>query len=301
METTLEHIPGGAFFVARKTFSSAIWAKDPMYWKIWTWIIGQASFEPRVMKGQECGRGEFITTYHDIIHALSHYHNREHIFPTPKQVRIILEWFEKESMIRVSPIRKISFRTGADPTSETRAYLGIKITVLNYDTYQNGEIYKGRHQGRPSDEQGQTINNKGNKVIKNPFEISAEISALVEKTFPSPEGKKLFEEMKAGISSTRKTGKVSPSILLSVLTQLTKHSPEDIAYAVGVFLRRMREGRVEGRECENYLLGILRNHRGRDNKDTQPMATCAGSGSSLLDQITAKYRAGEIVPKETGK
>ena len=162
--------------IARKIFSSSIWIKDPLYLKVWIWIIGEARYEEAVMKEIQCERKEFVTTYNDIIKAASCYRNRAHVVPTLKQVRTILEWFEGQGMILVEPIgEKSNFLTGADPRAyprgRTGAYTGIKITVLNYIRYQNPEAYRGRPQSRnkgiPSVQQGQTISNKDNKEKKN--------------------------------------------------------------------------------------------------------------------------------------
>lgn len=67
-----EHIPGGGFTVARKIFTSGIWLKDPLYLKLWLWIIGRANFGNRKKNNYAYKRGEFVTTYKVIIEALAH-------------------------------------------------------------------------------------------------------------------------------------------------------------------------------------------------------------------------------------
>jgi hypothetical protein len=284
-------VPGGSFMIARKLFSSGIWTREPLYLKLWVWIIGQASYEPRVMKGQECRRGEFITTYHEVIKASSYYRNKVHIIPTLKQVRIMLTWLEMQGMIRVEAI-KTNFPTGADtragtgadPKEITRAYLGIKIIVSNYDLYQNPETYKGRpqtknkgrHKDRPSVPQGHIINNKDNKGIKKtPSDISSEISAVVSKLFPGEES--LFQEVIKAISSTRKTKRVSPGIILSFLQSLQKYPQEKIRQGIRTYLER--EYWQEGKD-EKYLLGIIRNESKRATGQPQEFKS---TGSPLLD------------------
>ena len=133
-------IPKGGFTIARKIFDSNIWGKDPFYLKVWIWVIGRANHSDTEKCGRHYYRGEFVTTYNDIIKATSYYHNRRHISPSIKKIRIILEWLQKDGMIHVKPLKSELGPTGAGPTARTRAYLGIKIIVINYDTYQTIEI-----------------------------------------------------------------------------------------------------------------------------------------------------------------
>ncbi|MFO8164516.1 MAG: hypothetical protein R6T98_08275 [Desulfatiglandales bacterium] len=164
-----EHIPGGHFLVARKIYRSNIWLKHPFYLKIFLWIIGNASHADHEKNGRRYKRGELITTYDEIIKGAAYYFNKQHIVPTLKQVRLILQWLEKEGMINVKPIRKIEPNqrlTGADPGARTRAYVGIRIIVINYDPYQDSKNYKGRDKGRPSVQLGHD-NKNGTTMDKN--------------------------------------------------------------------------------------------------------------------------------------
>ena len=171
-------IAGGNFSIARKIFESEIWIKHPLHLKLWIYLLGHANHSDREKNGLMYKRGELVTTYNKIIHGLSYYHNREHIIPTLKHVRIILKWLQSEGMITVTPLQ-IERPTGADPTAHTRAYVGIKISVLNYDTYQSDINYKGRHKGRPSSELGHNNNNEEECINIYSLEI---LSYLNEKT-----------------------------------------------------------------------------------------------------------------------
>jgi len=168
----VKHIQGGGFTLARKVFNSPVWHKDPMCLKLWIWIIGRASYKDHEKNGYTYQRGEFVTTYSEIGKALFYTHNRKPIKPTIKKIRIMLQWLESEGMICVNPLKPERCRTGADTTALTRAYVGIKITVINYDTYQDSESYKGRHKGRDLSEQGHN-NNKG--ILKRDKNISIDL------------------------------------------------------------------------------------------------------------------------------
>ena len=142
-----ERIPGGSFLVARKIFDSEIWLKPPIYQRTWLWILGHANHSDYQKNGRIFKRGEVITTYNKLIQAMLYYNNHKAITPTIKQVRIILKWLESQGMIIVEPLRVQRLTRadpGADPIVGTRAYVGIKIVVVNYSTYQDLESYKGR-------------------------------------------------------------------------------------------------------------------------------------------------------------
>lgn len=288
-----ETIHGGGFMVARKIFRSAVWIKPPLYLKVWVWILGRASHSDHEKGGHTYNRGEFVTSYKEIIKACEYRLNRKHIIPTLKQIRIILEWLQAEGMIVFEPISQghtTGADTGADPQGGTRAYLGIKIVVVNYDTYQDLESYrgrpqegnKGRHRGIP---QGHDNNNgfKKNGIKRTPDEISEEISLLTDKLLPSPEGKELFTRTIEAISTTRKTNRVEPSVILKLLQSYQNYTEAQILAGMKTYL---------GKECskqgfkEDYLLGIIK----RQKSEHTPTPEMKSTGSPLLDA----FNRGEI-------
>jgi uncharacterized phage protein (TIGR02220 family) len=162
-------IPTGGFTVARQLFQSAIWLRDPLDLKIWVWILGKANHSGIVKNGYQYNRGEFVTTYDEIINAGLYIQNRKRIFPTMKKVRVVLKWLQDENMILVKPLKSGHGITGADSGAETRAYVGLKIIVVNYDTYQDSKSYRGRHQGRDISAQGHNSNNDIYNIVEIPF------------------------------------------------------------------------------------------------------------------------------------
>jgi hypothetical protein len=264
-----EHIPGGGFIVARKLFHSDIWLKDSMYLKIWLWILGRASHTEHAKNGHKFSRGEFVTTYDEAIKAVMYFHNRKRIFPSIKKVRVILSWLENEGMIHVKPLKSRLKRTGADPTALTGAYVGIKIIVVNYNTYQDFESYNGRHKGRPTSEQGQYNNN----VYKNGKNISAEILSLRKKYSDQD----LIDKAFSAIASTRKSNRVSESVLLVQLEKWERYPTALVEAGIRIYLEKDCAGQGKG---EAYLLGIIRNN---------PVQTVKLSmtGSPLLDSYYA--------------
>ena len=258
------HVVGGGFIVARKMFQSNIWLKHPLYLKVWVWIIGRANHSDRKKNNHTYKRGEFVTTYDELIKAASYYFNRSLIFPTLKQIRNILSWLESEGMIIVEPIRDSELPTGADTRVRTRAYVGVKIIVIKYDTYQDLESYKGRHKGRPSSQLGHNNKNGYNngKNISDFFSLRERYDqALIDKIFQA-------------IASTRKSGKVSDSILVAQLKKWERYPIQQVEAGIRIYLDRDCAG--QGKR-ENYLSAIIGNHQ------NQAEAKPESAGSVLLD------------------
>jgi len=120
------------------------------------WIVGHAAFEDgHTFKGHVLMRGQLITTYAAIADAMAYCFNRAIVKPSVKEVRVILLWLQSEGMITVKPLIDGTSANKGRPTDLTRAYVGLLISIVNYDTYQDYKSYKGRDKGRPSLEQGQ--------------------------------------------------------------------------------------------------------------------------------------------------
>ena len=215
-------------------------------------------------------RGEFLTTYNEIINGVSYYENRKHIVPSIKQIRLILRWMQAQGMIIVQPIIKKKHRlTGADSRAETRAYLGIKITVVNYLTYQDLTNYKGRDKGRPNSPQGQ-IKEK-NKRKK---EETSSLSSLCSR-YPDQD---LLDQVFKAIASTRKTNQVAESVLVAFLQKCERYSIQQVEAGMRVYVEKDCAG--QGKK-EEYLLGIIRNQKtGEPKQET--------TGSPALDAYYAR-------------
>ena len=256
-QTPKGQILKGSFMVARKLFGSEIWLKDPLYLKVWIWIIGEANHKDVEKNGRYYKRGELVTTYNEIIKAASYYHNRSHIIPTLKKIRVILKWLQKEGMILVKPLKSGLGLTRADPTARTRAYLGIKIIVINYNTYQNQKNYKGRDKGRPSVQQGHNNNNEYNNNTPDFFSLKKRYA-----------NQNLIDDAFQAIASTRKSGKVADSVLIALLKKWEMYPVEQVESGIRVYLEKDYAG--QGKR-EAYLMGIIRNN---NRQAGQPKTEC---------------------------
>jgi len=120
------------------------------------WIVGHAAFEDgHTFKGHVLMRGQLITTYAAIADAMAYCFNRAIVKPSVKEVRVILLWLQSEGMITVKPLIDGTSANKGRPTDLTRAYVGLLISIVNYDTYQDYKSYKGRTRA-------DHLSNKGN-------------------------------------------------------------------------------------------------------------------------------------------
>lgn len=126
----------------------------------------------------------------------------------------------------------------------------MRITVVNYDTYQDSESYRGRHQAQNIFEQGHN-NNNGYNNGKN---ISDEILALRKKYFDQ----ELIDQAFQAIASTRKSNRVADSILLAQLEKWERYPVAQVEAGIRKYIEKDCAG--QGKR-EAYLLGIIRNNQ----------------------------------------
>lgn len=169
-------IQGGHFLISRSIYTSAIWAKHPQFLRLWIWLLGKAVFQNGyTFKGHVLKRGELITTYSEISDALSYGFNRAILKPTVKEIRIMLSWLQSEGMILMKPIIDGTLVNKGRPFELTRAYVGLLISIVNYDVYQDSQSYKGRDKGRPFFEQGQLEEERRERMNKTFLSNSDEV------------------------------------------------------------------------------------------------------------------------------
>ena len=59
----------GKFVINREIFESDIWEKPPYYLKVWVWVMGNANWKTVKKGGKTYRRGEFKTSFQEIIEA----------------------------------------------------------------------------------------------------------------------------------------------------------------------------------------------------------------------------------------
>jgi len=218
-------IPGGHFLMSRMIYLSAIWKKPPQYLRLFLWFIGKAVFQDgHTFKGHVLKRGELITTHNEIADALSYSFNRAIIKPTLKEIRIMLSWLQSEGMILMKSLTGGTLpnqgRHQGRPQEVTRAYIGMLITVVNYDTYQDSKNY----QGRPKE---------GTKAGTFPNKGKQEKERRVNKPFLSDSIEIRLSEFLLEKIISRNPNHKRPNIQtwakdIDLMIRLDKRTPEDI-------------------------------------------------------------------------
>jgi hypothetical protein len=195
-----DNLNEGAFIVSRSLSKSEVWFRDPLYLKAWVWIIENANYRDKKRGDFVYNRGEFFTTHDEFREALKFYRNHKLIKSSLKQSRVILDWFTDNKMIEKTPIERHGSLSSSSPSAhevqgtraEARAYIGFKIRVINFDTYQNLANYKGRgkekSKGRAGAELGHYTNNVINKKIyiegSNPLRLATLLLKEIQKNKP---------------------------------------------------------------------------------------------------------------------
>jgi len=151
-----EPILGGFILFARKILHSLIMSKPHLWFKLFVWMILQASHKDH----GKLKRGQFFTTIERMRDAMTYKVGYRTVKPSVREIRDAYEGLTKGTMI--------------DTTKVTH---GMLITILNYDYYQNPENYEGHNEGHDeSTTNRHNINKNGNK---NGYIADSRISTLI--------------------------------------------------------------------------------------------------------------------------
>lgn len=110
----------GYFKVWRMMFDSAVWSMPPNYFRLWLWMLAQATHAGNANQ-RHLSPGTFTTSYRQMADALEW--TNEHHQPKKPSLKWLIkacEWFKAERMI----------------TIETRKHLFSSITICNWNVYQ---------------------------------------------------------------------------------------------------------------------------------------------------------------------
>ena len=111
----------------RKEIDSDIWVMPPLYLKVWQYLKYMANHQTSTIPMTDASketieRGQHLTSYRTIARKVAYYENRVYKEPNAKTIKKILEWLEKNNMIKL------------EHGSGNRQYT--KITIVNYELYQ---------------------------------------------------------------------------------------------------------------------------------------------------------------------
>ncbi len=140
----MEKIKGGYYIKPRYIQESRIAHKPPYMREIWDWIIMQCNHESNKI----CNRGQCIRTYEDIQKGLGWSIGWRKMKYNKWQCENIMKWLRKATLITTEKTTR-----------------GLKITVLNYDYYQDASNYESHKRATREPQSSHTIN-KNDKEVK---------------------------------------------------------------------------------------------------------------------------------------
>jgi hypothetical protein len=142
----MELIKNGYYIKARAIADSDIAHAPPHFREIWDWILKEASYTDNKV----CQKGQCIRSYKDIINGLSWNIGYRKMHYTKSQCENAMKYLVKHTMI-----------------ATTKTTRGLKITVVNWDKYQNPANYESHTRATMNatrePQQRHTIYNKGIK------------------------------------------------------------------------------------------------------------------------------------------
>ncbi|MBW1697846.1 MAG: hypothetical protein JRH18_19960 [Deltaproteobacteria bacterium] len=245
----------------RKSKDSSVFAHEGL-WKLFCLCLMKACHKetevtiPGILQPIKLKPGQFVTGRESLweeYHQL-HLKKKPRRKPAPHAITLFrwLLTLQDMSILHIKTYNKYSI-----------------ITIFNWNRYQQ-------------DEQQMHISCTSNvhkqECIKNvketPEKISLEVSALRNR-YPDQD---LLDQVFKAIASTRKSNRVSDSILLTQLQKWDRYPVEQVLSGIRIYLDK---GYAEQGKDEKYLLGIIRNQKSVEQK---PIST----GSALLDSYYAR-------------
>lgn len=125
-------IPGGYLLLARKVIESQIWAKPPLYLKVWLYLLSRAQY--REYRG--LGRGQLWTSIPEIRENCSWWIGYRKVTPSKTQVFNVLEWL-RNCCEQID--ENNTYKTVITTTKGTQ---GMLVTILDYGFYQEPQNYE---------------------------------------------------------------------------------------------------------------------------------------------------------------
>jgi|TARA_B100000315_G_scaffold235154_1_gene249819 hypothetical protein len=162
VKANVNNFYSGAFLLSRSLFGSDIWFMPPEYLKIWIYLIGKANHAGRKYRGFYCERGQYFTTYQELLEQLDY--------------KIGYRKIKKHEVLMK---RLMKFLRETQRVTTTKKPRGVLVTISNYSDYQNLCNYEKTNRrtnkktkSEPGKNQSDLSINKNYKELKNEKDIS---------------------------------------------------------------------------------------------------------------------------------
>lgn len=214
--------------VYRKSIESRVFQNEGLF-KVWMWCLLKANHETKWV-GVKTGRGVTEVKVEPGQFIFGRKKAAKELKMAPSTVQDRIRKLEKLQNLVTQPVTHYSI-----------------ISIINWDAYQ------GASGNSDTQSDNQPTTNRHKQELKE--YISPEKFSHLRKRYTN---QKLIDQAFDAIRSTRKTGKVSPSVLLAQLQKWKRYPVKQVEAGIRVYLEKDCAG--DGRD-ERYLLGIIRNQK----------------------------------------
>lgn len=241
----------------RKELESPIWLMPPIYHRIWQYLKYTVNHAPAKIPQAggdfiEIEAGETLTSYRRIGENIAWYEQTRLVQPSPSTIKKVIDWLEKNEMIEVQ----------GRESGKKRKFTIIKI--INFNEYQNPKSANSTKTGETHDttalteskgenrEQTANADNKQTRRIKKNKEEDPEQKAReLLKRYNDIE-RQTIKKYWGVIRQTRKTGKLSNSVIVKNMEKWAKYETDIIIKALQLHMEKYTDKR------EEYTNGIIR-------------------------------------------
>lgn len=230
----------------RKELKSDIWLMPPMYHRVWQFLKYNVNHESKKIPMKDgtffnVQKGQRLTSVRQIAQGVGYYEGLTWKEPNPKTISKIIEWLEKQQMIKI------------ERGKGNRQYT--LITLLNWDLHQvkEGEGNSKETLHGEGGKQSVDINKNDKELIKNDKETYTQIENLRQRY--SSEQLKAIDNYFDMLKHTRASAKISENVVLKIYQNMDKYPPICVEYGV----RTHTDNVAYHSKKENYTLGIIRN------------------------------------------
>lgn len=187
-------IKGGYILLSRKLIESEIFAKPPLYLKVWIYLLSKAQHKDF----KDLKRGQVRTSIPEIQKACSWHIGYRKVVPTKDQVFQILQWMRSPYEVENERVTKATTR--ATMITTTRATRGMLVTIDKYSVYQDPKNYESNSESNDEHDDGSNTyniqecnkndhNNDNNNIYSAKNEQNAQLAENIWKLYPCKKGK----------------------------------------------------------------------------------------------------------------
>lgn len=228
----------------RKELQSDIWFMPPLYHRVWQYLKYKVNHKDNKIPMNDGSfltvkAGQHLTSIRTIANNVGWYERGVFKTPNPKTISSILDWLEKQQMIKI------------DRGKSNRQYT--LITLINWNLYQSDDDESNSKETAKKQSMDINNNDKNEKNDKKEDYTSKIKDLLTFYASKIPGFIELNKQYWDVIRETRTTGKVAESVIYKNMKKWEKYDPAVIEYALKSHID------LHAGKKEEYTIGIMRN------------------------------------------